>query len=71
MRSCLLMLVTLGSFLLLMVTLPALAFAQERGVVTGRLVNGTGDGLVPAGVEVTLHAVQSTIQGGDFDGVNG
>ena len=60
MRSCLLMLVSLGSFLLLMVALPAMAFAQERGVVTGKLVNGTGDGPIPAGVEVTLHAVQST-----------
>ena len=60
MRSCLLMLVTLGSFLLLMVALPAMAFAQETEAVTGRLVNGTGDGPVPAGVEVTLHAVQST-----------
>ena len=59
-RSCLLMLMTLGTLLLLVMALPAMALGQQQEVVTGRLVNGTVDGPVPAGVEVTLHAVRST-----------
>ena len=60
MRSCLLMIVTLGLLLSLGMILPAMALAQEPQVVTGKLTNGTADGPVPAGVEVTLHAVQSS-----------
>ena len=60
MRSCLLMIVTLGLLLSLGMILSAMALAQEPQVVTGKLTNGTADGPVPAGVEVTLHAVQSS-----------
>ena len=60
MRSCLLMLVTLGSLLLMGMMLPALTMAQDPQVVTGKLLNGTADGPVPSEVEVTLHAVQSS-----------
>ncbi len=60
MRSCLLMLMTLGSLLLMVMMLPALAMAQDPQMVTGKLINGTADGPVPAEVEVTLHAVQSS-----------
>ena len=62
MRSCLLLLVTLGLLLLLAMLLPAMALAQGPGpqVVTGKLLNGTADGPVPADVEVTLHVLQSS-----------
>ncbi len=60
MRSCLLVTVTLGLLLSLGMILPAMALAQGPQVVTGKLTNGTSDGPVPAGVEVTLHAVQSS-----------
>ena len=60
MRSCLLMLVALAAFLLLVALLPAMALAQGLTAVEGKLTNGTAGAPPPAGVEVTLHVVQST-----------
>ena len=60
MRSCLLMLAALAAFLLLVALLPAMALAQEPTAVEGKLTNGTAGAPPPAGVEVTLHVVQST-----------
>ncbi len=59
MRSCLLLLMTLALCLFLLTLFPAVTLAQAPVAIEGRLVNGTADGPVPAGVEVTLHVVQS------------
>ena len=59
MRSCLLMAAIVVTCGLLLVLGPAVVLAQGPRAVEGRLVNGTADGPVPAGVEVTLHALRS------------
>ena len=54
------MLMALALLMMLLVALPAAARAQGPTVVEGQLTNGTADGPIPSGVEVTLHAVQPT-----------
>lgn len=63
-HRCLVLALTVAALVLLMLV-PASLYAQERSItITGRVINGTADGMVPVGLDVTLHVIGD---GGELD----